>query len=104
MVSSDRYGAEKVKLLEKAFKQYDKDGNGVLDKEELWGFLQIQYKDMGFMNKPARSEYDDLFDEIDEDGSGEVNFEEFKDYMLDHMKNKVIGPLEDYLKSKSVKL
>ena len=41
MVSSDRYGAEKVKLLEKAFKQYDNDGIGVLDKEELWGFLQI---------------------------------------------------------------
>ena len=50
----------------------DKDGNGVLDKMEFRDgyrkFYGVEVDD---------DVIDELFDEIDEDGSGEIDFNEF---------------------------
>ena len=59
--------------LEKAFKQFDLDGNGTLDKSEL----AQAYKAAG------RSVSDVALEKsmklLDKDGDGLINFEEFKD-------------------------
>lgn len=59
------------KKLRDAFKMMDKDNGGTISKSELKKF----FKSLGMKIKPA--EFDKAFDEVDEDGSGEIDFEEF---------------------------
>ena len=41
---------------------------------------------------------------MDEDGSDEIEFKEFKIFMLDNMKRSLIKPLADYLRGEGFNL
>ena len=60
-----------VKLID-LFRDWDDDGNGALDKKEMrQGIAALGYE-------APRKEVDALFDSIDKDGSGWIEFDEFK--------------------------
>ena len=54
------------------FRQFDKNGNGVLSRDELIEAYQA-IRGINFNEK----EIDDLIQKIDVDGSGDINYEEF---------------------------
>jgi calcium-dependent protein kinase len=62
--------AERNELAEK-FKSIDKDGSGMLDKEELTEAYKTIY---GMVNEEAISH---IIDTIDVNGSGKIDFTEF---------------------------
>jgi len=61
------------------FKVYDIDNNGVLTQEELMLFL----RDLGF--NPQDHEVQVFVKQMDTDGDGKVNFEEFTTYLHEFM-------------------
>jgi len=85
-----------------AFKSYDKDGNGVLDKHEVLDLLKNHYKEQGIKKRPTKVDVEEFFHGIDEDSNGTIDFDEFKHFMIMNMKRKLLAPLESYLKSKGV--
>ena len=95
-------GKEKMEIMKKAFKSYDRDGNGVLDRHEIVDLLQNHFKEQGIKKKPTRSDVDEFFDSLDEDHSGEIDFPEFKHFLIENMKRKLLAPLEDYLQAKGL--
>lgn len=83
------------------FHKYDDDNSGSLDKEEL----QIMFRDIcEIMGKPVLSqeEFDRIFDQLDEDMSGSIEYDEFKDKVdliireLQRDKNKKDQNEEDF--------
>jgi len=60
-----------VKLID-LFREWDIDGNGALDKKELRQAVAA----LGY--EAPRKDVDALFDSIDDDGTGLIEFEEFK--------------------------
>ena len=64
-------------LLE-CFNNYDYDGNGELCKKELKLLMAHLGQD------PSSEELDAMIAEIDKDGNGEINFDEFKEMMTGH--------------------
>merc|ERR1719341_448241 len=71
IVAKFRYAHRSVDDVRKAFKTYDKDGDGAIDKGELI-MAMTNYK-FGFSEQEAEI----IFKEGDIDGDGTVNFEEF---------------------------
>merc|ERR1719348_1554175 len=71
IVAKFRYAHRTVDDVRKAFKTYDKDGDGAIDKGELI-MAMTNYK-FGFSEQEAEI----IFKEGDIDGDGSVNFEEF---------------------------
>ena len=71
IVAKFRYAHKSVDDVRKAFKTYDKDGDGAIDKGELI-MAMTNYK-FGFSEQEAEI----IFKEGDIDGDGTVNFEEF---------------------------
>ena len=71
IVAKFRYAHRTVDDVRKAFKTYDKDGDGAIDKGELI-MAMTNYK-FGFSEQEAEI----IFKEGDIDGDGTVNFEEF---------------------------
>lgn len=57
-----------------AFQMFDKDGSGKIDREEIIQLLQGD--DM--QNLVPQEELNRYIDEIDENGDGEIDFEEFQ--------------------------
>ncbi|CAD8128593.1 unnamed protein product [Paramecium sonneborni] len=60
--------------LETAFKLFDKDGNGIISKQELQEIL-------GGLNLQDQ-QWENLFKELDINGDGEVSFQEFKSLFI----------------------
>ncbi|RCH96684.1 hypothetical protein CU098_002856, partial [Rhizopus stolonifer] len=61
--------------LQEAFKVFDADGNGVIDREEL-------HKVMSSLNETlTEEELDAMIKEADSNGDGKISFEEFKAMM-----------------------
>ena len=61
-----------------AFKKYDKDGSGVIDKDEFRALLASCGKDWRSCDD---SVIEKALDVVDKDGSGTVSFTEFLDWM-----------------------
>ncbi|XP_076048707.1 troponin C-like isoform X2 [Oratosquilla oratoria] len=61
--------------LKEAFRLYDKEGNGYITT----GTLREILKELD--NKLTEDDLDGIIDEIDEDGSGTVDFDEFMEMM-----------------------
>eukprot|EP00928_Gymnodinium_smaydae_P015617 TRINITY_DN15787_c0_g1_i1.p1 TRINITY_DN15787_c0_g1~~TRINITY_DN15787_c0_g1_i1.p1 ORF type:complete len:276 (-),score=73.43 TRINITY_DN15787_c0_g1_i1:399-1226(-) len=69
-------GRPDVDAMKETFKMYDADGNGVLDTEEMGNlFLSLGWA----MTEVERQT---LFDEIDTDGSGNISYDEFVDWLF----------------------
>ena len=67
--------AEKGSELLEAFKMYDRNGNGFIDKHEFMAAMMA----MGCMMDAE--EVDDIIRGCDEDGDGQINIEEFLEVM-----------------------
>jgi len=59
--------------LGQVFKMFDKDGNGSISKDEIREFFSMQDQSEGFIQ--------DLINEVDANGDGEIQFGEFKEMM-----------------------
>eukprot|EP00945_MAST-04E_sp_MAST-4E-sp1_P002460 g2460.t1 len=62
---------EQILEFKEAFKLFDKDGGGSIDAEELGDAMRALGQD------PDPEELQNMVDEVDEDGSGEIEFDEF---------------------------
>eukprot|EP01121_Diplochlamys_sp_Union-15-3_P010784 TRINITY_DN3061_c0_g1_i3.p1 TRINITY_DN3061_c0_g1~~TRINITY_DN3061_c0_g1_i3.p1 ORF type:complete len:103 (+),score=24.23 TRINITY_DN3061_c0_g1_i3:119-427(+) len=78
--------------LKAAFQSYDKDGSGFIDREEAKHFakdllkiaekqLKTPRKDILTPNISLEEYFDKNFSIMDRDGSGQVSYEEFKDFL-----------------------
>ncbi|XP_059080089.1 troponin C, isotype gamma-like [Tigriopus californicus] len=63
------------KELKEAFRIYDKEGNGYISTDTLKEIL----KELD--NKLTAADLDGIIEEVDEDGSGTLDFDEFMDMM-----------------------
>jgi calmodulin len=61
--------------LREAFRLYDKEGNGYITTD----VLKEIFKELD--NTITEDDLDEMIDEIDEDGSGTVDFDEFMNVM-----------------------
>ena len=68
-------------LLEEAFKMFDKDGNGQISRAELrlafQDILQTTEEDLPL------PEMEDMLRQFDKNGDVNINFAEFKQYMME---------------------
>ena len=68
-------GFEQDARMKDAFALFDKDGDGTMDTNELRTVLQSLGKNV------SEDELQEMIAEVDEDGSGEIDFEEFSEMM-----------------------
>ena len=92
----------KLAMMKKAFKSYDKDGNGVLDRIEIVDLLSNHFKETGIKRRPNKIDVNEFFDSLDKDHNGTIDFDEFKKFLIDNMKKKLMGPLKDYLNHRGI--
>nr|KAG5694975.1 hypothetical protein BaRGS_024158 [Batillaria attramentaria] len=74
VLMSERVGALEYErdMMKSAFTHFDKDGSGKLSRDELQGFLTSNY------GEPlTREEFDDVMNDMDLDGDGQIDLEEF---------------------------
>jgi len=74
-------------MIREAFRVFDKDGNGVItaqvksQKDFIWLFCLILQEFRYFMvhmgMQFSEQEVDEMIHEVDVDGDGEINYEEF---------------------------
>ncbi|XP_035668053.1 calmodulin-alpha-like [Branchiostoma floridae] len=62
---------EELTELQMAFQEFDKDGNGMIDRRELLNVMRC----LGL--NPSSMEVVEMLASVDEDGSGTIDFEEF---------------------------
>ena len=62
---------EQIAEFKEAFALFDKDGDGTITKNELRTVMQSLGQD------PTDQDLDDMISEIDQDGNGEIDFDEF---------------------------
>ena len=64
------------KCVDDIWGQYDKDGNGSLDKEETRLFVQETLKEMDDSSSVENKDFEETFKEFDKDGSGTIERDE----------------------------
>ena len=67
-----------------AFNIFDSDGGGEISTREL---LKV-FKMLGFT--PTKDELDEIVEVVDQDGSGEIDFDEFLIMMVMQIKGRVV--------------
>ena len=97
-------GLERIEKMRVAFDSFDKDGNGVLDRDEVTDLLKMHFKETGMNKKPTQADVDEFFSQLDEDKNEEIEFEEFVYFMMHNMKNQLIMPLHKFLVSEGFNL
>ena len=102
--NDDCLAHDKLQTMKKAFKSYDKDGNGVLDRREVVDLLTNHFKEEGIKKKPKKADVDEFFNNLDQDHSGVIDFDEFKHFLIENMRRKLLAPLANYLKTKGVEV
>lgn len=100
--SEESIAKDKIAKMKKAFKSYDKDGNGVLDRKEIMGLLTLHFKEEGIKRRPSKDDVDQFFDSIDDDRSGTIEFTEFKKFLIENMKHQLLTPLATHLEKKGI--
>ena len=83
--------------MRRAFISYDKDGNGVLDKEEVLDLLTCHFREEGIKKKPTQKDVQDFFDTLDRDHSGEIEFEEFQEFLIMTLQKNLMAPIREIL-------
>ncbi|XP_063064027.1 troponin C, skeletal muscle [Engraulis encrasicolus] len=74
-----------------AFDMFDSDGGGDISTKELGTVMRM----LG--QNPTREELDAIIEEVDEDGSGTIDFEEFLVMMVHQLKEDQPGKSEEEL-------
>ena len=76
LVGADAYG-----VVERLFNEYDVDGSGAIDEDELHAFLSdVSELSRGHRNV-SRAELRAVLEEIDGNGDGQVDLEELRVYV-----------------------
>ncbi|XP_039591274.1 troponin C, skeletal muscle-like [Polypterus senegalus] len=82
---------EMIAEFKAAFDMFDSDGGGDISTKELGTVMKM----LG--QTPSREELDAIIEEVDEDGSGTIDFEEFLVMMVRQMKEDQAGKSEEEL-------
>jgi len=69
------------KLLAQAFTMFDADGSGSISREELKSMMVNVMGGTG--ENVSEAEIDDVLNEVDKDGDGDISYEEFVKSMTD---------------------
>ncbi|XP_075241919.1 neo-calmodulin-like [Convolutriloba macropyga] len=77
---AEELSEEEVSEYQTAFSLFDEDGDGTITTKELGTIM----RQLG-MN-PSEAELQEMVDEVDEDGNGEIDFDEFLSMMMKKMK------------------
>ena len=70
-----------AKTVEAVWGQYDKDGNGFLDKEECFAFVKDSLREMGQEDNLTEEAYEAAFNEYDADKTGKISRGEMAAYL-----------------------
>ncbi|XP_023231201.1 calmodulin-alpha-like [Centruroides sculpturatus] len=76
---TDRLTKSQISLFKEVFSLFDKNGNGSIMKEELDSVL----KSLGIIS--TKQELDDFINDVDEDGNGIIELDEFLNMMRKRM-------------------
>lgn len=76
---------DKVPAMRKMFSLIDRDGSGMISKDELKELLYSQ----GYY--PSETELETMMGEIDSDNSGEIDFEEFVSYCVRRRMSRTVS-------------
>ena len=76
----DQLTEDQINECRESFKMFDKDGDGTITAKELG----IVMRQLGL--SPTDGELQEMIQEVDEDGNGEINFSEFLTIMAHKMK------------------
>ncbi|KAI9270372.1 calmodulin [Phascolomyces articulosus] len=79
---SDQLTSEQIEEYRASFQQFDKDNNGTIDAKELGGVMRSLNMSV------SETEVKSMIRELDADGSGSIDFEEFLS-MLTRTKSNV---------------
>uniref|UniRef100_A0A4W2E8H7 Troponin C, skeletal muscle n=1 Tax=Bos indicus x Bos taurus TaxID=30522 RepID=A0A4W2E8H7_BOBOX len=82
---------EMIAEFKAAFDMFDADGGGDISVKELGTVMRM----LG--QTPTKEELDAIIEEVDEDGSGTIDFEEFLVMMVRQMKEDAKGKTEEEL-------
>ena len=80
-MAKKKFSEEERNQLKQAFALFDLDGNGFITNDELGTVL----RKMG--QEPTDEEIEQMIHEIDEDGDGTIDFDEFCELMENRMSN-----------------
>ena len=78
----ESFGKERIAKMKVAFDSFDKDGNGVLDRDEVADLLKMHFKEHGINKQPTKADVDIFFDKLDEDKNDSIDFDEFKIFLI----------------------
>eukprot|EP01017_Pseudomicrothorax_dubius_P010073 TRINITY_DN13551_c0_g1_i2.p1 TRINITY_DN13551_c0_g1~~TRINITY_DN13551_c0_g1_i2.p1 ORF type:complete len:151 (-),score=43.78 TRINITY_DN13551_c0_g1_i2:115-567(-) len=76
----DNLTQEQIEMYKQAFSEFDKEGNGWIATKELG----VVMRQLG--QYPTEAELEDLIAEVDQDGNGRIEFEEFLSLFAKRMK------------------
>lgn len=62
------------------FQSIDVSADGKLEKFEIRSFIVRICKEMGITAVPEEKVFDEVFADLDEDGSGDISMDELKDF------------------------
>uniref|UniRef100_A0A8C4WV61 Troponin C, skeletal muscle n=1 Tax=Eptatretus burgeri TaxID=7764 RepID=A0A8C4WV61_EPTBU len=82
---------EQIAEFKAAFDLFDADGGGDISTSELGKVMRL----LG--QSPTKEELDAIIEEVDEDASGTIDFEEFLVMMVEQMKEESAGQTEEEL-------
>lgn len=68
---AEKFSKKQIEMYRQAFITFDKSGDGQISVQELGVIM----KQLG--QNPTKAELQDIVQEIDEDGNGEIDFDEF---------------------------
>jgi len=69
--ASSKLRQEQIKQFQEAFNLFDEDGDGTIDTKELGSVM----RSLG--ENPTEAELQDIINDVDDDGSGSIGFDEF---------------------------
>mmetsp|Transcript_77313 Transcript_77313/g.136419 ORF Transcript_77313/g.136419 Transcript_77313/m.136419 type:complete len:126 (-) Transcript_77313:52-429(-) len=85
MASVGEFAAESVASIKTIFEQWDHDGNGTIDRDEL---SRVMFQ---LTTNLTAADIDTLLNEVDLDGNGVISFDEFVAWLVDPSSKQTIG-------------